>query len=618
MSRHRYNKKSKWQTPGLAESDEFVYSTWSNNDWLVNGHMEGDPRINRSYVQEDKMGIPLPIEFIHKFPNLPLHKAQEKWEIYLNEIRKVFLKRLPFMHDETTTLSTKQLRDNCGRFYPYGKVGNTYTKEETRYVYNEFYPLYPFFAVTKTGSNITGKNSEVVVINQQLIDLLIDTADHEELVTLYYGDLTDERIDQLEWIDINSQSLNNYIKSTTEKLKKIDQVNEKEYYLKLLRSLRQAKYIKIITDFFGNDQFPLRKKVSPYGRTYYEGLNLHNCHKEVRNAALGDNYQYDLEAAVYAIKLMLIDDIYKEKGLSLDGHYIYTKEYLDQKSHIRNRLAEHIRAYPDGLKLVKEALTAMGFGARISGGAWLEGTTVQYPAINSIIMNQDDRERFINDPWVVEFYKEQKQLTKEIVKYYKEKSGWCEAHLTNLPRSTNRRGKFRDTAIMSYLFQQVETLIMDKITKNIDSDDILLRVHDCIITKDPLNGYDLSDMREQLQSISNFLRITSEYNRGWLDIDTMNYEIEHKQFIANEELRANKGIMPVKYTKPYSFTKLQNDSMCYDGYDDGTRYDRYDVERDDMLEDMTLEEREEHFRIVGHEPNKLPNHIQRLLHKPKI
>lgn len=588
-------------THGRAEEEG-----WSDADYAVNGYPL--PYIE---IRERKLGIPIPQEFLQKFPNLPKHKAQEKWHRYLHEMRKVFLKRLPFMSDKTTTISTKKLRDNCGRFYPYGKKGDNYTNNETVYVYNEFYPLYPFYAVSQVGSNLTGKNSEVVIINQKLIDLLIDTADHNELVSMYFDDLSDEVIDQLHWVDIDMQSLCNYIKSTTEKLSTIE--SDTTYYYKLLKSLRQAKYIKIITEFFDRDQYPMRKKVSGYGRTYYEGLNLQNCTKEVRNAALGDNHQYDLEAAVYAIKMMLIDDIYKEKNIDLIGHYIYTKEYLDHKSDIRNKLAQHIQAYPDPIKLVKETITAIGFGARISGGAWLEGTTIQFPAINDIIMNEKDRERFLSDPWVIEFYKEQKKLTTEIVDYYKNKVDWCDTHLKHLPRSTNKLGKYRKTAVMSYLFQTLETMIIKQSTKHLDTDNILLLVHDCIITKRPLNGYDLSQLRDTLQSISPFLKISVEYNRGWLDIDTMKYEIDHKKFIENEELKANNGVMPIKYIKSHSCNTQQSDSAYYDGYDDGSQYDEYNPEYDNSVKNMTVEELKEHYRIIGYNPNQLPSHIQKLL-----
>lgn len=585
---------------------------WSDEDYAMNGYPLPYKR-----EWDQKMNIPIPMEFLQKYPDMPKPKAVEKWQKYLKEMRKVFLKRLPFMNDNQTSIGTKKLRDDCGRFYPYGKKGDRYSKKETVYVYNEFYPLYPFYSVTKQGSNLTGKNSEIVIINQKLIDLLIDTADHEELVSIYFDDLSEEVVDQLHWVNIDMQSLSNYIKSTNEKLTTIDERQNPTYYYKLLKNLRQAKYIKIITEFFDQDQFPMKKKISLYGRTYYEGLNLQNCTKEVRNAALGNNHQYDLEAAVYAIKMMLIDDIYTEKNIDLVGHYIYTKEYLDHKSDIRNRLAKHIQAYPDPIKLVKEAITAIGFGAKISGGAWLEGTTMQFPAINDIIMNQEDRDRFLNDPWVIEFYKEQKKLTNEITDYYKNKVNWCDSHLKNLPRSTNKLGKYRKTAIMSYLFQTLETMIIQQCTKHLDEDNILLLVHDCIITQRPLNGYDLSELRYTLQNISHFLKITNEYNRGWLDIDTMSYEIMHKNFILQEELKANNGIMPVTYKKSLEQINNYDDYECYDGYDTGSRHEEYEPDYDECVNYMTESERLEHYRIIGYKPNQLPDHINKLLGENK-
>jgi hypothetical protein len=618
----RTKTRNKRKTQDLSHLDEDVYSTWGLMDWICNGYPEGDPRLMRPYMTPDKKGIPIPKGFLDKFPDMPIHKAQEKWQTYLSLLRKTLIKRLPFMKSEYTTLSTKQMRDKCGRFYPYGKKGDRYTKEETVYVYNEFYPLYPFYAVTKVGSNTTGKISDIVFVNQNLIDLLIDTADHEELVVICFGDLTEEMVDNFKWVNIDLQSLSNYIKSTTEKLKSVNKDDEKPYHDRLLRSLRQAKYIKIITEFFGDDKFPLQTIKSKYGRVYYGGLNLQNCYKEVRNAALGDNYQYDLEAAVYAIKLALIEDIYRDKKIDFTGHYTYTKEYVEHKNHIRNKLAQHIRAYPDGLKLVKETITAIGFGARISGGAWLEGTEVHYPAINDIIMNAEDRERFLNDPWVIEFQKEQTKLTREITTHYKNLPGWCDRHIKGLERSTNKAGKYRKTAIMSYLFQSMETLIMEHITKNLDKDNILLTIHDCIICEHPLNGYDLQDMRSELKSISSYLNISNEFNKGWLDIDIMSYEIKHKQFIQQEEQLAKGYVSTVATTDNIPVTKRYHekvdtihDGKCYDSYDEGRKHETYDPNNDEYLNDMTLEQRREHFRIVGYNPNVLPDHISKLMKK---
>jgi hypothetical protein len=57
----------------------------------------------------------------------------------------------------------------------------------------------------------------------------------------------------------------------------------------------------------------------------------------------------------------------------------------------------------------------------------------------------------------------------------------------------------------------------------------------------------------------------------------------------------------------------QSDHTYYDGYDDGSQYDEYDRERDDV-QNMTLEEQKKHYRIIiGYDPNKLPDFINKLL-----
>lgn len=569
--------------------------------------------------------LPVPKEFLDKFTHLPkfgIQQAEQKWIQYLSVMRDELLRRLPFMNGDTTYLSTHDLHRRCGRFYPYGaKQGKYPSKEETKYVYTELYPLYPFYAVTIPGNDIINKISQVKIINQNLIDILIDTADHGELVALYYGDMESDEVDKLVWIPIDLKSLDNYIKSSKQQLQTIDKYDKPEYYHKILRSCRQAKYIKIITEFMDNDdKFPMRIKPNKYDRTYYQGLNLQNCHKEVRNAALGDNHQYDIEAAVYAIRMMLIEDIYREQNKDLIGHYIYTKEYLDHKSDIRNRLAKHITKYPDPVKLVKKAITAIGFGARITGGVWMEDGDKKFPAIHEIIMNEKDRTRFLNDPWVIEFTKEQKLLTNEIIKYYKNKVNWCEHNLSKIDTAKNKSGHYRNTSIISFLFQKLETLIMHELTKDLDNDNIILIVHDCIITKHPINGYDLQDMRYKLQNMCQFLKISNEFNKGWLDIDTMSYEIRHKQFIEQEERTAKNyksnmymtDDIPV-YKRYHEKVSTMHDDKCYDSYDDGRKHLSYDVDNDIYIKDMTIEQRSEHYRIVGHEQNSLPDFIQKIM-----
>ena len=70
--------------------------------------------------------------------------------------------------------------------------------------------------------------------------------------------------------------------------------------------------------------------------------------------------------------------------------------------------------------------------------------------------------------------------------------------------------------------------------------------------------------------------------------------------------------MPVKLYKKPEKVFIQNDYTYYDGYDDGTQYEEYDINRDNT-QNMTLLERNEHYRIIGYKPNKLPEFVNKLL-----
>ena len=73
--------------------------------------------------------------------------------------------------------------------------------------------------------------------------------------------------------------------------------------------LSQALIIKKAASLLGGD-FYQKRKPSPFGRTYYEGLSIQNISKLVRRAVLGDYWQYDANSAVFAFKMELASGCY--------------------------------------------------------------------------------------------------------------------------------------------------------------------------------------------------------------------------------------------------------------------------------------------------------------------
>ena len=467
----------------------------------------------------DKL-IPIPEKFSQKFPELSTEKQRKHFDKYLSVMLRHLGKRLPFMNNEYTYVSLDKLINECGEFQ--------YQKKR-HYIWNEFKEIYPFFYVVETGNNLKytnnlfEKNSKVKIMNYKLIDMLIESGDTNELVTMFYGDLTDETINSLVTVDVDINSLNNFISHCDNELSNLSK--SVEYKNQIRRNRYQAKYVKIISEFFYDAYdkycFPMIPNKSDYGRTYYKGINLMNMKEEVRRAVIGDYHQYDLNAAVYAIKLMLAKDVLADKNESDFGKFTYTKEYLDRKSNLRRDLAKEClikmnMPYKGKVKIIKEAITAIGFGARIGAGSWqTTDNEWQNPALNDIIMNKEDRERFINHNFVKNFVKEQQEMLKLIVNHYLEDDQFVNK-ITPIKNMFNNNGRVRKAQVMAYLFQHTEALIMNEIA-SLAGQDVFV-IHDALITKKPISNTNLLDIKQLLSELDRELSIDHEHKTGWLSV----------------------------------------------------------------------------------------------------
>ena len=543
----------------------------------------------------------VPDEFLAKFPEVSQEKANKYYNEYLAELRNIFIKRLPYMNSNYTYVSLDKLWT-----LKFQSKGITY------YHYKEFNEHRPFFYAPddKKGNgrkkgNKFEQNSQVYIMNQKLLDLLIDSSNTTELVTYYYGDVNNST--ELDVVPVDINSLTNFINNTTREIENSDKNSKHE--ATLYRNLRQAKYIKLISEFFyeayGTYVLPMIPNLSPYGRLYYKGINIQNISKEVRSACLGQHYVYDLNAAVYAIKLMMAKNILQKNNIDDYGHFIYTKEYLEWKQQLRNKLSKHITAYSNPEKLVKEAITAIGFGARIGGGSWQIDGEWHTTSIEDIIMNKIDRHNFMNDPWIKNFVKEQHVITQIITNEYKDDKQFIE-QVKDVPNMF-KNNRIRRSQIMSYVFQHTEKHIMDLITKDIP---VIARVHDSFITKEKLSNQQILDMKYQLKQIDPLMTIDCEDYYAWLDND--NYDDESDIDEAFSKLTGVQHTRP-KIVLPYTKYVKQSEGF----YDSLTDYgqNEYDPDNDPFVQDMTTQERKEHYRILGvSDPyNNTPELLKRYL-----
>ena len=312
--------------------------------------------------------------------------------------------------------------------------------------------------------------------------------------------------------------------------------------------LNQAKLIIAIASINGAT-FPQRIKRSPFGRTYYEGLSVQNVHKELRRAMLGNCWEYDMRSSVvawkmgYARDLLLQADTDPDVRLYFPATTLYLEDKVDFMATVRyftfagnTSLTEDFQ-----LGLIKQALTAISFGAKITGSGWTDSSgTWKNPALVDILKNQSERDRFLADPTVKVFVEEQHALDDFIFEIVKRNS----AGLLALDCLLTPSGRVSKPKVLAYLYQHAETDAMDLICSvaaqygNVP----IARVHDAVFFKSRL-GPDLKQELEfklQDATCNKYWHLSSKQLNRYVPIsmDAAQDELLHKQSVADEERRA--------------------------------------------------------------------------------
>jgi hypothetical protein len=164
-------------------------------------------------------------------------------------------------------------------------------------------------------------------------------------------------------------------------------------------------------------QLPMLRKPADSGRVYYGGINLQNCPAVVRHAALGTHHSYDLRSSVYAWQIYMLRMIQDLGKYDTPTGTRCTRELITDKHTVRSRLVETlvdtVGSTEHKLNIIKQAVTAIGFGARKSN-AYYENDVLQTKGLAGVIYDKGSREEFCRHPWVVEFITEQDAIGKQI------------------------------------------------------------------------------------------------------------------------------------------------------------------------------------------------------------
>jgi hypothetical protein len=424
-----------------------------------------------------------------------------------------------------------------------------------------------------TGSKFTGQFSQV-----KLSKLVTVTDDLQVLAAGLAGATTDEEIDAyLSGDDVSNAALFDYlypeyqVEWRPEKLKDlfdwvpVDIPSVKAYVVwletesQLIKGVKRDTALRQALTIIGvathtRGHFVQRRKVSPFGRLYYEGTSVQNVNKELRRAMLGNCWEYDIRSSVIAWKMGFARSYLLDHGLALDikAHFPWSLLYLEHKADFLGTIRHYV--FTEGspvprnfqLALLKQAFTAISFGARQSATGWLDASgNWNNPALVEIIKNGADRDRFLADQSVQGFIKEQGLLDDYLFAAFKERRPL----LCHEPYLQTDSGRLSKAKVLAYLYQHDETAVMNVVVQAAQAKGRapIARVHDAIFFKTRL-GADLKgsiewQMREQTGNP--YWHLTPEQLQRYQpkSLNEQQEEIEHRKRIAEQEALA-KGYVP--------------------------------------------------------------------------
>ncbi|WP_287365973.1 hypothetical protein [Thauera sp.] len=318
---------------------------------------------------------------------------------------------------------------------------------------------------------------------------------------------------------------------------------------KRLTDLTQAAHILNIATELGGIYLQ-RRKPSDFGRTYYEGISAQSVRKQLRQAMYGGCWEYDIRSAVISWKLGMGSALARTinpdaKPDALFRNSIY---FIDNKPAIVKEICLLTFRKDDNVnedlqkRIVKQAITAISFGAREQQSGWLKNGSWQNPALVDIIKNPTHRRRFRTCAPIRGFIQEQKLIDQLIYAYAVKEI----PSLLNSPRLRTESGRISKPLVIAFLYQHFETWAMDVVKKMVASNGrkVVASIHDAVILDRKL-GAELKatielEMREQTgipywhlegKELEPYLSVSAE---------VVQHEQAHKRRIREEEQLATR------------------------------------------------------------------------------
>jgi hypothetical protein len=355
------------------------------------------------------------------------------------------------------------------------------------------------------GNNITHRLSqvrlthlvqlEVCIASKQICQNMPLNALQEIIITThpmtttdlhdYYPDYQSDP-DSYDHVIVDSTSLTNYIHWLKFTSRMIDEESR-------AKQVEDCEFILKVANINAG-LYPMKYNPSAYGRTYYKHINIQSVPKLMRGAILGECWEYDVRSSVIGWKTAWIERLSKQhmdtsefrKTFSATLNYLEDKRdfmatvYRDMFSHF-----EDGSAIEANMKLIKQAITAISFGARATAVCWeftINGFSKR-TAISGIFKCHELAKKFLENPTVSKFKEEQNLMDACIVETIKQD---CPA-ITKNPLFKNAK-RFNKAKLMAYLYQQEESRNMQIAVDIVRAfgQEPLARIHDAFIVRDKI------------------------------------------------------------------------------------------------------------------------------------
>lgn len=330
----------------------------------------------------------------------------------------------------------------------------------------------------------------------------------------FYELSSKQRKEQFELVSVDVTSLRAYIYWLNTNAGLISESR------KLIRTEQALKILRIA--MYAQGKFPQKRKPSEFGRMYYEGLSVQNVSKDLRRAMLGDCWEYDIRSSVISFKLGFAGEILQQFGCTESVQRVFAMSYwyVVNKDSMIAEIAHQtfgvnsLLTREKRFKLVKQALTAIGFGASAREKGWktLQGNWAN-PAIVDIFRNADERKRFSNHYAVKSFIEEQAIFDEYIVNCIRStRPDLWDSELVKADKKTST------SKVVALVYQHVETIAMNAAREKIreQGNQVLASIHDAVVVRKRIGFDDLEDVNYAMQTATgnSYLRFKgTQYER---------------------------------------------------------------------------------------------------------